>query len=178
MGEDGERVDEYGLGPRGSLAEAVRAVVDLLGMQPCEVCADGFISCMNISTLMKIFWITEQYNYVSTLEENKSSRKWTMISGSRFSFLLCFPELVTTSKLGCFLWVNVKMNVELDLVSNLFPLQPKEVNLFLCSRILIIKALLHNYSVFCFRFSVPKSFQKLLFLVYKIWFGFRNLALN
>lgn len=75
MGEDGERVDEYGLGPRGSLAEAVRAVVDLLGMQPCEVCADGFISCMNISTLMKIFWITEQYNYVSTLKENKSSRK-------------------------------------------------------------------------------------------------------
>ncbi|XP_022947703.1 coatomer subunit gamma-like [Cucurbita moschata] len=36
MGEDGERVDEYGLGPRGSLAEAVRAVIDLLGMQPCE----------------------------------------------------------------------------------------------------------------------------------------------
>lgn len=44
MGEDGERVDEYGLGPRGSLAEAVRAVIDLLGMQPCEVCPYGFIS--------------------------------------------------------------------------------------------------------------------------------------
>ena len=44
MGEDGERVDEYGLGPRGSLAEAVRAVIDLLGMQPCEVCASRFIS--------------------------------------------------------------------------------------------------------------------------------------
>ncbi|XP_039068574.1 coatomer subunit gamma-2-like [Hibiscus syriacus] len=36
MGADFERVDEYGLGPRDSLAEAVNAVVDLLGMQPCE----------------------------------------------------------------------------------------------------------------------------------------------
>ncbi|CAN0866802.1 Coatomer subunit gamma [Linum grandiflorum] len=31
-----ERVDEYGLGPRESLAEAVNAVINLLGMQPCE----------------------------------------------------------------------------------------------------------------------------------------------
>lgn len=37
MGPDCERVDEYGLGPRESLAEAVSAVIDLLGMQPCEV---------------------------------------------------------------------------------------------------------------------------------------------
>ncbi|XVF67709.1 hypothetical protein PTKIN_Ptkin10aG0143500 [Pterospermum kingtungense] len=36
MGEDFERVDEYGLGPRDSLAEAVNAVINLLGMQPCE----------------------------------------------------------------------------------------------------------------------------------------------
>ncbi|KAL4303449.1 hypothetical protein GQ457_10G021370 [Hibiscus cannabinus] len=36
MGADCERVDEYGLGPRESLAEAVNAVIDLLGMQPCE----------------------------------------------------------------------------------------------------------------------------------------------
>ncbi|CAJ1933490.1 unnamed protein product [Sphenostylis stenocarpa] len=36
MGPDCERVDEYGLGPRESLAEAVNAVVNLLGMQPCE----------------------------------------------------------------------------------------------------------------------------------------------
>ncbi|KAF8020540.1 hypothetical protein BT93_G1078 [Corymbia citriodora subsp. variegata] len=36
MGADFERVDEYGLGPRESLAEAVNAVIDLLGMQPCE----------------------------------------------------------------------------------------------------------------------------------------------
>ncbi|KAI4318627.1 hypothetical protein MLD38_032305 [Melastoma candidum] len=36
MGPDCERVDEYGLGPRESLAEAVAAVIDLLGMQPCE----------------------------------------------------------------------------------------------------------------------------------------------
>ncbi|KAJ6402801.1 hypothetical protein OIU84_014831 [Salix udensis] len=36
MGEDFERVDEYGLGPRESLAEAVSAVINLLGMQPCE----------------------------------------------------------------------------------------------------------------------------------------------
>ncbi|CAI0377271.1 unnamed protein product, partial [Linum tenue] len=33
---DLERVDEYGLGPRESLAEAVNAVISLLGMQPCE----------------------------------------------------------------------------------------------------------------------------------------------
>lgn len=38
MGADWERVDEYGLGPRESLAEAVSAVINLLGLQPCEVC--------------------------------------------------------------------------------------------------------------------------------------------
>lgn len=37
MGPDCERVDEYGLGPRESLTEAVNAVINLLGMQPCEV---------------------------------------------------------------------------------------------------------------------------------------------
>jgi hypothetical protein len=37
MGPDYERVDEYGLGPRESLAEAVNTVVNLLGLQPCEV---------------------------------------------------------------------------------------------------------------------------------------------
>ena len=37
MGPDFEKVDEYGLGPRESLAEAVNAVINLLGMQPCEV---------------------------------------------------------------------------------------------------------------------------------------------
>ncbi|GFQ00970.1 coatomer subunit gamma-2 [Phtheirospermum japonicum] len=36
LGPDGERIDEYGLGPRESLAEAVSTVIDLLGMQPCE----------------------------------------------------------------------------------------------------------------------------------------------
>ncbi|TYG88522.1 hypothetical protein ES288_A12G028200v1 [Gossypium darwinii] len=36
MGPDCERVDEYGLGPRENLAEAVNAVINLLGMQPCE----------------------------------------------------------------------------------------------------------------------------------------------
>lgn len=36
IGPDFERVDEYGLGPRESLAEAVGAVISLLGMQPCE----------------------------------------------------------------------------------------------------------------------------------------------
>ncbi|MBA0649415.1 hypothetical protein Goklo_016983, partial [Gossypium klotzschianum] len=36
MGVDFEHVDEYGLGPRDSLAEAVNAVINLLGMQPCE----------------------------------------------------------------------------------------------------------------------------------------------
>lgn len=37
MGPECERVDEYGLGPRESLAEAVGAVISLLGLQPCEV---------------------------------------------------------------------------------------------------------------------------------------------
>ncbi|GAA0145482.1 vesicle coat protein [Lithospermum erythrorhizon] len=36
MDADSERVDEYGLGTRESLAEAVNAVINLLGMQPCE----------------------------------------------------------------------------------------------------------------------------------------------
>ncbi|MQL84266.1 hypothetical protein Taro_016769 [Colocasia esculenta] len=36
MGEDNERVDEYGLGVRENLAEAVNAVISILGMQPCE----------------------------------------------------------------------------------------------------------------------------------------------
>ncbi|KAK9136362.1 hypothetical protein Syun_015692 [Stephania yunnanensis] len=36
MGDDCERVDEYGLGVRESLAEAVNAVINILGMQPCE----------------------------------------------------------------------------------------------------------------------------------------------
>jgi coatomer protein complex subunit gamma len=33
---DSERVDEYGLGVRENLQEAVRAVSTILGMQPCE----------------------------------------------------------------------------------------------------------------------------------------------
>ncbi|XP_010467348.1 PREDICTED: coatomer subunit gamma-like [Camelina sativa] len=36
MDEENELVDEYGLGPRDSLGEAVKAVTDLLGMQSCE----------------------------------------------------------------------------------------------------------------------------------------------
>lgn len=37
MDPESERVDEYGLGTRESLAEAVNAVINILGMQPCEV---------------------------------------------------------------------------------------------------------------------------------------------
>ena len=37
MDPESERVDEYGLGVRESLAEAVSAVINILGMQPCEV---------------------------------------------------------------------------------------------------------------------------------------------
>uniref|UniRef100_A0A6M2F2U1 Coatomer subunit gamma n=1 Tax=Populus davidiana TaxID=266767 RepID=A0A6M2F2U1_9ROSI len=36
IGDDFEHVDEYGLGPRENLAEAVITVINLLGMQPCE----------------------------------------------------------------------------------------------------------------------------------------------
>jgi coatomer protein complex subunit gamma len=48
MGDDFERVDEYGLGPRESLAEAVSAVINLLGMQPCEVSLSS-CDCLMIS---------------------------------------------------------------------------------------------------------------------------------
>jgi coatomer protein complex subunit gamma len=48
MGDDFERVDEYGLGPRESVAEAVSAVINLLGMQPCEVSLSS-CDCMMIS---------------------------------------------------------------------------------------------------------------------------------
>jgi coatomer protein complex subunit gamma len=34
---DTERVDEYGLGTREGLSEAVNTVINILGMQPCEV---------------------------------------------------------------------------------------------------------------------------------------------
>lgn len=37
MDPESEIVDEYGLGQRDSLAEAVKAVTDILGMQSCEV---------------------------------------------------------------------------------------------------------------------------------------------
>lgn len=37
IGADFEKVDEYGLGPRENLSEAVNAVINLLGLQPCEV---------------------------------------------------------------------------------------------------------------------------------------------
>jgi coatomer subunit gamma len=37
MDPESERVDEYGLGARESLAEAVNAVTSILGMHPCEV---------------------------------------------------------------------------------------------------------------------------------------------
>jgi coatomer protein complex subunit gamma len=33
---ESERVDDYGLGPRESLEDAVEAVMNILGMQPCE----------------------------------------------------------------------------------------------------------------------------------------------
>ncbi|THU62498.1 hypothetical protein C4D60_Mb01t05780 [Musa balbisiana] len=36
MDPDNERIDEYGLGVKESLAETVTAVIDILGMQPCE----------------------------------------------------------------------------------------------------------------------------------------------
>lgn len=37
MDPGNERIDEYGLGVKESLAETVTAVIDILGMQPCEV---------------------------------------------------------------------------------------------------------------------------------------------
>ncbi len=51
MGADFEHVDEYGLGPRESLAEAVKAVINLLGMQPCEVSspAPALLTCFSLN---------------------------------------------------------------------------------------------------------------------------------
>jgi coatomer subunit gamma len=43
MDPETETVDEYGLGVRESLAEAVSAVINILGMQPCEVSPIVFI---------------------------------------------------------------------------------------------------------------------------------------
>ncbi|XP_042392361.1 coatomer subunit gamma-2-like [Zingiber officinale] len=34
---DNERIDEYGLAVKESLTETVKAVIDILGMRPCEV---------------------------------------------------------------------------------------------------------------------------------------------
>ena len=53
---DTEQVDEYGLGPRESLAEAVSAVINLLGMQPCEVS-----SLENFASLFLYAIIQESY---------------------------------------------------------------------------------------------------------------------
>lgn len=46
MDPESERVDEYGLGVRESLAEAVSAVVSILGLQPCEVSPSCFMNDM------------------------------------------------------------------------------------------------------------------------------------
>jgi coatomer subunit gamma len=43
MDPETETVDEYGLGVRESLAEAASAVINILGMQPCEVSPIVFI---------------------------------------------------------------------------------------------------------------------------------------
>ncbi|KAL0384099.1 UNVERIFIED_CONTAM: Coatomer subunit gamma-2 [Sesamum radiatum] len=57
LGPDGERIDEYGLGPRESLAEAVSTVINLLGMQPCEVSASLPSACIyigNVKVLVRL----------------------------------------------------------------------------------------------------------------------------
>lgn len=48
MSPDFERVDEYGLGPRDSLADAVNTVINLLGLQPCEVSSSNETSCISV----------------------------------------------------------------------------------------------------------------------------------
>lgn len=62
-----ERVDEYGLGVRDSLQDAVVAVSTILGMQPCEVrLATTF---QFEALLLNSFTFTTQYS-------SKKSRKW------------------------------------------------------------------------------------------------------
>ena len=42
LGSEFERVDEYDLGAKESLNEAVQAVINIFGLQPCEVmCCDA-----------------------------------------------------------------------------------------------------------------------------------------
>ena len=65
LGEENERTDEYGLGPRESLAEALSAVVTIIGMQPCEVSFSYFspslaIRFIHLTVFVSIFmrmWI-------------------------------------------------------------------------------------------------------------------------
>jgi coatomer protein complex subunit gamma len=58
MDPESERVDEYGLGVRESLAEAVNAVINILGMQPCEVSFQFsiFFSEKQLSISPRIIW--------------------------------------------------------------------------------------------------------------------------
>lgn len=48
MDPESERVDEYGLGARESLAEAVNAVIAILGMHPCEVLSLSLSLCARV----------------------------------------------------------------------------------------------------------------------------------
>lgn len=57
MGPDFERIDEYGLGVRESLSEAVSAVINIVGMQPCEVCS-LFCNLFNIKIFSSYFCLT------------------------------------------------------------------------------------------------------------------------
>ena len=51
LGSEFERVDEYDLGTRESLNEAVQAVINIFGLQPCEVtCCDAELQILACSS--------------------------------------------------------------------------------------------------------------------------------
>ena len=51
IGSDFEKVDEYGLGVRENLNDAVQAVMGILGLQPCEVITLLFVKCITFLRL-------------------------------------------------------------------------------------------------------------------------------
>lgn len=76
MGPDFERVDEYGLGARESLAEAVGAVINILGMQPCEVHLSR-----GILLLFSSDFIFDVSCWRNRLERNCRSSSFLLVNG-------------------------------------------------------------------------------------------------
>jgi len=59
-----ERVDEYSLGARENLQEAVQAVTAILGMQPCEVGVLWVILCLDVIVIYYAFELIVAFWYI------------------------------------------------------------------------------------------------------------------